>query len=131
MENIGTNQTGAQWTEREKQLAKKHQVEPKLIRLLTEIAAEQQHLADPLTFERNSISLEDCFSRIEWTYKLAGVLQFNLLTSRSQRYREIGQHILHNLNEEIYEPNGCVAEAYLFIREILYGIVQPKARKSA
>jgi hypothetical protein len=131
MEHKESNQTEATWTEREKELATKHQVEPKLIRLLTEIAAEQ-HPADPLSIERNSIVIEDFFfERIEFSGRLAAVLLSNLLTSESERYRDIGQHILHNLNEAIYETEGCVAEADMFIRELLFAIVERKARKSA
>jgi len=125
------NQTEAPWTEREQQLAAKHLVEPKLVRLLTEIAREQQEPADPLSMERNSVTIEDWFEQIEWTGKLAAVLLFNLLTSQSERYRDIGRHILHNLNEAIYETEGCVAEQDMFVREILFAIVERKARKSA
>ena len=131
MAHTETIQTEAPWTEREQQLAAKHLVEPKLVRLLTEIAREQQLPADSLSIERNSIILEDWFEKVEWTGKLAGVLLFNLLISGSDRYREIGRHILRNLNENIYEIEGCVPEADMFIRELLFAIVELKDRKSA
>ena len=130
MENV-ENKTEVQWTERDLQLAAKHHVEPKLVRLLTEIAQEQQEPADPLSMERNSPIIEDWFEKVEWTGKLAAVLLFNLLTSSSERYQDIGRHILHNLNENIYETEGCVAEADMVIREFLFAIVELKARKSA
>ena len=131
MKNLTQNQTEAAWTEREQQLAAKHLVEPKLVRILTEITREQQLPADPLSIERNSPILEDYFEKIEWTGKLAGVLLFNLLMSDSERYRDIGRHILRNLNESIYSPEGCVAETDMFVRELLFAIVERKARKSA
>jgi hypothetical protein len=132
MEQQQTAQTEAQYTERERQLAAKHQVEPKLIRLLTEIAREQQEPADPLIdMECNSLIVEDYFSKVEFGGKLAAVLLFNLLTSSSERYRDIGGHILHNLNEAIYETDGRVSEADMFVRELLFAIVERKARKIA
>ena len=131
MKNLTQNQTEAQWTEREKKLAAKHKVEPKLVRLLTEIAREQQEPADPLSMERNSVTLENWFTETEWSGKLAAVLLFNLLTSQSERYRDIGRHILHNLNENIYETEGLTSEQDMFVREILFAIVEQKARKSA
>ena len=131
METVQTNQTEAQWTEREQQFAAKHQVEPKLVRLLTEITREQQEPADPLSIERNSIILEDWFTKIEWTGKLAAVLLFNLLTSSSERYRGIGQYILKDLYENVSETEGLTSEEDMFVREILFAIVERKARKSA
>jgi len=131
MDNIATTQTEVQYTQREKKLAAKHQVEPKLVRLLTKITQEQQEPADLLSMELNSPIIEDWFEKVEWSGKLAAVLLFNLLMSDSKRYREIGRHILRNLNENIYEIEGCVAEADMVIREFLFAIVELKARKSA
>ena len=129
MEQSETIQTEVQWTERDLQLAAKHHVEPKLVRLLTEIVQEQQEPADQLNIDCNSVILENWFEKIEWTGKLAAVLLFNLLMSDSERYREIGRHILRNLNKSIYETEGCVAEADMFFRELLFAIVELKARK--
>ena len=56
-----------------------------------------EEAVEPLSLERNSIIVEDWFRQIELDGKLAAVLLFNLLTSESERYRDIGQHILKSL----------------------------------
>jgi hypothetical protein len=130
MENTGTNQTN--WTEREKQLAEKFKVEPKLVRLLFEIISEQQHPIDPLQPDRNSIIIEDFFfERIEFSGQLAAVLLFNLLMSSSPRHRSIGRHIITRLYEEIEETTGLTTQEDLYFRELLFAIAERKARKSA
>jgi hypothetical protein len=124
--------TEATWTEREKELAEKFKVEPKLVRLLYGIIREQQQPVDPLQPDRNSIIIEDFFfERIEFSGQLAAVLLFNLLMSSSPRHRSIGRHILKRLYESIEQTDGCPTEEDLLIREILFCISRGKARKSA
>lgn len=107
MKNSRTNQTEAPLMERE------------------------QQPVDPLSMERNSIVVEDWFRQIEWSGKLAAVLLFNLLTSNSERHRDIGRHILRDLNENIEETEGLTSQEDMFVREILFSIVERKARKIA
>jgi len=135
MENSRTTQTERseeKWTERERRLAEKFKVEPKLVRLLYEIIREQQHPVDPLQPERNSIVIEDFFfERIEFSGRLAVCLLFNLLTSTNERHRDIGRHILKRLYENIEETEGLISQEDLYIRELLFAITARKMRKGA
>jgi len=89
---------------------------------------EPEHtIEDFLIPERNCIIVEDWFRQIEWSGKLAAILLFKLLTSDSERYRGIGQYILKDLCENVYEPDCLTSEMDMFVREILYAILEHKS----
>ena len=85
----------------------------------------------PLTLERNCVAVEDWFRQIEWSGKLAAVFLFKLLTSNSERYRGIGQHILKNLNENIKETECLTSQEDMYVRELLFAITARQMKKAA
>ncbi|MFX0194598.1 MAG: hypothetical protein ACFFCW_00625 [Candidatus Hodarchaeota archaeon] len=88
-------------------------------------------IENALTPERNCVIVEEWFRQIEWSGKLAAVLLFNLLTSESERYRNIGRHILRNLNENIYETEGLTSQEDMYVRELLFAVAERKMKKGA
>ena len=82
---------------------------------------DQQFSPTVLGPERNSLILEHWLDSIPWEGKLAASLLVALLNSPPQdRLREIGQHVLNDFQQSIYETEGLTSESDLWAREIYF-----------